>query len=193
MTNNTTRDGMTIGRIVLLIFHIQHAAAGWLFGAFVLLFRIAHTPRWEEGVLTATRRAGNRSITALRFIAFTASGRGSLRIKRHERTHRWQSEDLAFGGFFLGAIVTIPLWFVAPWWAPLVVWDSVWILSPVLFLALEYVTAVLRFGVPDGPESWIVRVYRVGAKQSQHERSAYAQTHDTVEGSSSWWERHGPD
>lgn len=178
---------MTAGRWILLAFHWQHAVLSWLLGAVLLLTRRVHTPRWEAGVLTATRRAGStRSLTFGRFVAFTEAGRASLRVKRHEMTHVAQGEDLAFAGLVVGSLLGGALAFVAPWWVALAAGWWTWLTTPITHLALEYVTAPLRYGVAGGPGSWLARWYRTGARMSQHERSAYAQTDDS---STSWWER----
>lgn len=182
---------MTFGRVVLFAAHLPHALVGWTFGGLLLLFRRAHTPRWVEGVLTMTRREGpTRSLTFPRCIAYTVEGRGSLRVRRHELgVHVAQGEDLAAGGVMLGGVLAGLLTLAGlatpiAWWLPLALWSAVWLLAPAL-LVVEYFTAPLRYGVPAGERSWLARWYRVGATQSQHERSAHAQADNA-----DWWDRH---
>lgn len=176
---------MTAGRWILLAFHWQIAALSWLLGGLLLLCRVVHTPRWEGAVLMTTRRAGaTSSLTFGRFVGFTEAGRASLRVKRHELTHVAQSEDLAFAGFVVGSLLGGALALAgAPWWAAFAAWRALWLGLPFI-LALEYVTAPLRYGVAGGPGSWLARWYRTGARMSQHERSAYAQSDDPAA-----WER----
>lgn len=175
---------MTAGRWILLAFHWQIAVLSWALGGLLLACRVVHSPRWEAGVLMTTRRAGaTRSLAFGRFVGFTEAGRASLRVKRHELTHVAQSEDLAFAGFVVGSLLGGALAFVAPWWAAASAAHALWLGLPFI-LALEYGTAPLRYGVAGGSGSWLARWYRTGARMSQHERSAYAQSDDPAA-----WER----
>ena len=178
---------MSIGRIILFVFHIQHALISWAAAGICLLFRIVKDPAWEEGVLLTTRtRGGFVSLAIARFLAFSEAGRTNKSTHRHEHIHRWQSEDLAFGGFWLGLVVAVVLWLSQPlWWLPLVFWELVWLLCP-LFPLLQYLTALLRFGVVEGSGSWFGRAAFSAATQAEHERSAYAQTFMS-EHRGSWW------
>lgn len=181
---------MTIGRWLLLFVHLHVALLSWLVGAVLLLLRVVHSPRWESGVLMTTRRGDtDRSLTFGRFVAFSDAGRASLRVKRHELVHVAQGEDAAAAGLALGAVLAGLLALAGlvtdvAWWLPPALWAVAWWLVPAL-VAVEYVTAPLRHGVPAGDGSWFARWYRVGATQSQHERSAYAQTDNA-----DWWARH---
>lgn len=191
---------MTAGRWILLACNLPPALlVGWPIGGLLLLFRRAHTPRWEDGVLTMTRRKGaTKSLTLPRCVAYTEEGRASLRVKRHEQgAHVPQGEDLSFGGaIMLGPIhggsaagLLALLGLVTPivWWVPpavgAVVWSVTWCVAP-LHLVAEYISAPLRYGVAGGIGSWLARWYRTGARMSQHERSAYAQSDDSAA-----WER----
>lgn len=107
-----------------------------------------------------------------------ASDRGDLdevdtRIEKHERVHTFQLQDMMVLSLVLGLIdlaVTGDPWYaLAKWWAG------------GLFQLPNFLTSVLRHGakahrVDDLRKSWLKRLKENAYRQSEHERSAYAQT-----------------
>jgi len=206
----TARPAAPDTRWVLFAFIAPHAIISWLIGLLSMVCWIAHRPRFEgAGILTlefrewfASGRDGrgpwNYSTTIIRTLfwnpgaARRSEGELDERVERHERVHVRQSEDLAFAGFLLGLAVAASMWtlgWYADAWQPAAVWLGVWLVSPLLLIG-NWITALLRFGIapPREGRSWLGRVFDVAYRDSEHERSAYAQT-DTWPDGQSWWHR----
>ena len=104
--------------------------------------------------------------------------------EQHEDKHVHQFLDEAFRGFWLGLLLATVLWLFgwhAEAWQPALLWLVVWLVLPVM-LVTNWITAPLRYGLadkkrPNGEErSWWARIYDVAYLDSEHERSARAQT-----------------
>ncbi|MGB0971006.1 MAG: hypothetical protein ACPGVG_08595 [Mycobacterium sp.] len=151
---------------------------GWLFPILMCLMFAA---RWKSLrfeptlVLTAVWKdwAAERwgySTTLLRGIVYTERARNDskeadTRIERHEHVHIRQLEDMTLTGLFLGL--------VSLFFPPATQWLALCVLAP-LALVVQWVTAWLRGGDP----------YR----DSELERSAYAQTDLPRKLNTSWQE-----
>lgn len=117
------------------------------------------------------------------------------RHERHERKHIHQFEDECVRGFFLGLFLATCMW-VFGWgepWQPALVWELTWLMMPVM-MTTNWGTALLRYGPalkvrPNGKKrSWFARLYDTAYLDSEHERSARAQTEGRVAGRN-WAER----
>lgn len=187
------------GAWVLFAFAVQHALVSWLLGLLALATYVAHKPRFEgAGILSlrvrpwVARFTGRYSTTILRTI-FWHPAREIPEVladeldtthEQHERVHVRQLEDAAVQGFFLGLAVAAALWafgWYAEPWQPALAWELVWLLLPIATSTNAF-TAVLRWGPakktkPDGtPRSFWARLVDVAYLDSEHERSARAQT-----------------
>lgn len=104
--------------------------------------------------------------------------------EQHETIHTRQFRDASVSGFFMGLSLASTLWafgWYAEAWQPAVLWLLSWPLVYVWTLT-NVLTPLLRYGpatkeVATGTKrSWFRRLYDVGYKDSEHERSARAQT-----------------
>lgn len=192
------RNTRSAGSWILFAFCAPHAVLSWLLGLLALACWIAHRPRFEGAAIFSLRLRdwiGTRyrySTTILRTI-FWHPGREIPAVladetdtphEQHERVHVVQIEDAAVQGFFLGFGLAAVLWafgWYAETWQPAVAWALVWLLAPIA-TSTNAASAVLRYGLaagvrPDGtPRSWWARLADVGYLDSEHERSARAQT-----------------
>jgi hypothetical protein len=117
------------------------------------------------------------------------------RVERHERVHIRQMEDEGFKGFFVGLLIAGMLWdfgWFAEGWQPFLVWMFFWMLFP-LSQVFHWVTPPLRYGIRGRREDekwhhWFKRAFDVCYRDSEIERSAYAQTDRWPDGES-WWEK----
>jgi len=158
------------------------------------------TLRWEDaGILTAEWRPWFAKV----FPFSTTLGRSKIfqpgardpgdsldeRLERHERIHVWQVEDLMFRGFLLGILAGV---WTGRWDFALFLWISsgAWQLT-------NFVTALLRFGHnAEYPQEgkWYKKPFLflrhltmdIAYRDSDHERSAYAQTYQWP-GGDSWF------
>lgn len=123
------------------------------------------------------------------------------RHEKHERKHIHQFEDACMQGFVLGLIVAILLWafgWYSEAWQPALAWELIWLIMPVM-LTTNWITGLLRYGraakyrpawqhASKGAErSWFSRIYDSAYLDSEHERSARAQTEGFV-GNKTWAE-----
>ncbi len=158
---------------------------------------LAHKLSWQpEGVLTATWRPSfakhwpYSTTLGYAMIFHPSADRGDLdvtdtRVEKHERVHTFQIQDqmvlsLLFGGAFLllwgGPYIALGIW-----WS-----GGTWQLT-------NFLTAILRHGPaapnPKEPKSLLTRYIDNAYRQSEHERSAYAQTDliTQVAGSKASW------
>lgn len=182
----------TVGKWVLFAFSAPLAILSWFLGALSMACLLAHKPRFEgAGILTlkwrewfATGADGKGkwkySTTLGRTIWFQPDVRGTSasldeRLERHERVHVRQFEDSMVLSFIIGFVVAIGMWANVDAAAGFIWWLSIWT-SGALWLVPNFLTAGLRYG-------W-KHVYR----DSEHERSAYAQTDKICSNCPSWWE-----
>ncbi len=155
-------------RYVLAFFHLGGLLFGWLF--VLVMFAIGaakdlrvETVDGEPLLLCGTwREWSNRiygySLTIGRGIVWRPEHVEDRRLRRHESTHVRQSVDRSVLAFLLGAGTAIA---GAPV-AGLALWLSGW-----LWQIPNFATAAMRFG------------FRNAYRDSEHERSAYAQTDET--------------
>jgi hypothetical protein len=145
------------------------------------LLGLSHELAWEPGfVLTAqwrpwVGRVWRYSTTVGRGIVYHPDHRDpdpiklDTRLEQHERVHVRQVEDRMALAFFVGLAIGLTH---GLWWTALIIWWSggAWQLP-------NFITAGLRFG------------WKHAYEDSEHERSAYAQT-DMLGawGYGSWWE-----
>lgn len=194
-----SRNTRSVGSWLLFAFCAPHAVLSWLLGLLALACFVAHRPRFEGAAVFSlrlrdwiSRRTGRYSTTVLRTI-FWHPGREIPAVladetdtphEQHERVHVVQIEDAALQGFALGLGLATALWtfgWYAEAWQPAGAWALVWLLAPVV-TATNAASAVLRYGLarrvrPDGtPRSWWARLADVAYLDSEHERSARAQT-----------------
>ncbi len=177
-------DKPTAGRWVLFAFTLSWTLVTWLLGVLSIACYIAHKPRFEgAGVLTlelrewfATGEDGKGpwkySTTLGRTIWWQPGKRDpgeelDERIERHERIHVRQVEDLMVLSFIVGLICGIA---TGDWLLAFLTW-----MSGGLWQLPNFLTAMLRYG------------FRSVYRDSEHERSAYAQT-DKWPNGESWWE-----
>lgn len=158
-------------RYLLAVLHLGGWIAGWLF---VLLFAgwatrdlaietvddepLIAVSTWREWVSKVWRY----STTIGRGIIFQPHARTDRRIRRHEATHVRQSVDRSVLAFLVG----VGLGISSPA-AGLAFWLSGW-----LWQLPNFLTAAMRFGI------------RNAYRDSEHERSAYAQTDLGLDGNS---------
>ncbi len=198
----------SVGNWILFAFTAQHALISYLIGLLLFVTFFAHKIRFEQaGVMTmewrewfATGRDGKGpyqySTTILRLIVWNPGARDDAeelddRVERHETVHLRQFEDAAVQGFVLGLALATAQWtfgWYAEAWQPALVWELVWLAMPLMAFA-NWITAVMRFGVAPKREgrSWFDRIFDVAYRDSEHERSAYAQT-DRWPNGESWWQ-----
>ena len=111
-------------------------------------------------------------------------------IERHERVHVHQFEDAALAGFFAGLLTMIFMTarFEMRFDESLAVFFVLWCASP-LSLVVGFITALLRYGHIPAPagRSRFRHLLSIAYRDSEHERSAYAQTESLQGDVSSWW------
>ncbi len=206
-----SKRDLSPGNWVLFAFTAQHAALSWLVALLAMALFLAHKPRFEGAAILGLQwrawfaKRYKYSTTFIRTIFWgpgfreideTHESELDERHERHERVHTRQFEDAAVRGFFLGMVLASCLWsfgWYAELWQPLLVWELVWLLTPLL-VVLNWVTALLRWGLapkerPAGGKERNVwqRIFEVAYRDSEHERSAYAQT-DLWPNGRSWTE-----
>lgn len=151
---------------------------GWLVVIFSMIFYMAHKPKFTYyGVLTAQWRPWfaerwNYSTTFGKGIIYHPSSLTSMgivdrRIEQHELVHVRQAEDRTVLALIIGLIVFAV---TGNWILGLILW-----MSGTAWQLPNFLTAVLRGG----------HIYR----DTEHERSAYAQT-DVRDGVKSWLDYH---
>lgn len=221
-------NARSAGNWILFAFSIQHALLSWLLGL-LLMAGFAHRPRFEgAAIMTLQWRpwVAKRYRYSLTFLRLIIWGPGFRELdpndttteldenhERHERVHVRQFEDAAVQGFFLGLGLASVQWafgWCVEAWQPAVLWELTWLLFP-LMSAAGWGTALLRWGLAPkqrarggADRSWWARIFDVAYRDSEIERSAYAQTDrmmrkvfqklpdgrdDLVEIDSSWTEK----
>ena len=183
---------------VLFALSLPAVIFGYIAMGLLFLFRIAEfkTRRWQgAGVLTA--RANPKF--AKRWGFTTTLGRAVLyhpsawdqteevdnQVEKHEFVHIKQWEDACVWGFASGLFSGLLAWWMTGYGvgAFFAVWMTVWLLS-VATMATNFLTAIARYG-PKG-------IYL----DTEHERSAYAQTDLIRHADMSWddirdeWRKH---
>lgn len=193
---------------ILFALALPHVLVSWLLAGLSIITLIAHKPRFEGyGVLSlelrewfATGRDNKGlspySTTLFRVIWWQPGGRDPKlpldeRLEQHEQVHIRQFEDAAAKGFTLGAVLALWMWATGlhlEAWHPAAVWLAVWLVFPAM-MAVGWLTALLRHGLasPGPGRSWFRRMWEAGYLDSEHERSAYAQT-DCRAGGKTWWD-----
>lgn len=161
LKSNFNADGQNkIGSWILTIFSLP-TFIGWIFPLLMCAIRLAsfrHLRLSKTGTLmTVWRKDFSYSTTLGRGIVFSKNldERKAERIAAHERVHIRQFEDYCLYGLLLSVAVAV----FGGGWLSLLLWPFGMIL-----LAMNFVSALLRFGTRG--------LYR----DSEHERSAYAQT-----------------
>jgi hypothetical protein len=112
------------------------------------------------------------------------------RVERHERVHVWQMEDISFRFLLLGVLVTA---WTGDWGLGLLIW-----LTAPIWMITNFGMALLRFSHnAKWPEEgkWYKKLFGfmrhlfidIAYRDSEHERSAYAQT-ALWPGGDSWWQ-----
>jgi len=145
---------------------------GWGWVGLMILIGAAHKPRWEPTLmLTAQWRPWVENLweyttTLGRGIIYQAGARDDARIRAHEAVHVRQVEDMMLLSLFVGLAVG---YWSEDWPMALCIW---W--SGGLWQLPNFLTALLRRG-----DAYL---------DSEHERSAYAQT-DLQAGGKSWLEK----
>lgn len=211
-----TYNDLSVGNWILFGFSAQHAIIGWFLGLLATVTFFGHLPKFEGNAIMSVRlrkwwsKISWYSTTLFRTIFWT-HGRPvpetkdeelDTRHENHERKHVHQFEDACTQGFWMGLIIASCLWsfgWYAEAWQPALVWELIWLLMP-LMLVVNWKTAVLRYGLaaeyrhPNEHErkgarrSWWSRFYDSAYLDSEHERSARAQTESVFAGKS-WAER----
>jgi hypothetical protein len=145
----------------------------WLLGLLAMALGLARAPRWEGPAVLSlvwsdwVAKRWKYSTTLGRVIFYQADHRDDdadidTRLERHEHVHVRQVEDIMVHSL----PIALAAWWLYGWAFALGIWSA----SPLLIL-LNYVTAALRYGLgKDKDGNWLFYV------ESEHERSAYAQT-----------------
>lgn len=173
----------------------------WVALACVLFFADFKSLRWEShAMVTAEWRPWfakffKYSTTLGRGIIFYPGARDAEdaldeRVERHERVHVWQMEDISFRFLLVGILVTAC---TGDWVLGIALW-----LSGPIWMITNFGTALLRFSHnaewPKGDENGFKKFLKfirhlamdIAYRDSEHERSAYAQT--ALMGEDSWWQ-----
>ena len=143
---------------------------GWLFPLLAIAVFMARKLKMEgEGVLSAVWRPWTTKIwkyntTLARGMVFQQGDRDEPRIISHEFVHIRQYEDCCLLALTIGIVVAVTTWDLA--------WLALWVTGP-LWLLPNFLGALLRGG----------DVYR----DSEHERSAYAQTDTWLSNTNESW------
>lgn len=171
---------------------------GWAVLCSLLFFADVRKLRFEDAGLLTTEwrpwfsKVWRYSTTIGRAKIFSPGARDVARklderLEKHERVHIWQVEDLMFLSFIIGLVVGVR---TGDWPFAFFVWVSggVWQVT-------NFVTALLRFShnmkKPKGSRKFrkvVSYLYEIAYRDSEHERSAYAQT-DVDSTGESWWDR----
>lgn len=169
-------------RWVLFVVALPSTLIAYVLGALSMLCYMARGPRFEDGLVLSLEwrpwfaQRWRYSTKLFRTVwyqphARTQPGEEATRLERHEHAHVRQFEDESLKGLLIGLLLLAVGGHVA--WL-----FALWTMWPAM-LIVNYVPAMLRWG------------FRNAYRDSEHERSAYAQT-DTVTsmmlGSS--WDRH---
>jgi hypothetical protein len=161
-------------------------AGSWLLAGLSLALFLARRPGLDgAGILTLEWRSwfAKRwpySTSLGRVIWFQPNARGreddelDSRSEQHERVHIRQVEDASLAGLIYGVMIAAGFWAHGHVGAGFAWWAVTWWVFPWL-RAVNFGTAALRYG------------RRHAYRDSEHERSAYAQT-DIGTGGLSWWE-----
>lgn len=185
-------------------FSVAWALLGWAWVALAvgLFFADYKTLRYEHDGMLVT--AEWRSWFAKFYRYSTTVGRGVIyypgvrdasdgldeRVERHERVHIWQKEDISFRFLLVGILVTA---WTGDWGLGIFLW-----LSAPLWMITNFGTALLRFSHnaewPKTDENGLKKFFKfmhhlfvdIAYRDSEHERSAYAQT--ALLGDQSWWQ-----
>lgn len=182
---------------VLFAFTAPWSVITWAVGGLSMVVWLAHKPKfegagiltleWREWFASGEDRKGwwKYSTTLGRVIWFQPGARDAgnseaeqldERLERHERVHIRQVEDRMLLSFIVGLIVGIGFWAHGHVGAGFAWWLLMWA-SGGLWQLPNFLTAMMRFG-------W-KGVYR----DTEHERSAYAQTHPVAfMADESWWD-----
>ena len=171
-----------MGKWVLFAFTAPWSVFAWTLGCLSVGLGLAHKPRFEGAAILTLEwrkwvtRWWHYSTTVGRVVWFQPDARDAAveldeRLERHERTHVRQVEDLMLLSFAIGLVVALS----GNPWLGLGLWFSggAWQLP-------NFVTAMLRFG------------WGRGYRDSEHERSAYAQC-DLWPNGESWWTTYSGD
>lgn len=176
-----------MGSWVLFVFTLPAAVLSWLLGLASIIFGLAYQPRFEQGaVLTLQWRKRvddlwPYSTTLCRTVWYGAARRTAHPldepVERHETVHIRQWEDCMVLSFLVGLGTAVGLWALGgPVSQSVGLWLTLWV-SGALWMVPNFLTAVMRFGFKG--------IYR----DSEHERSAYAQTTARAfRPGESWWE-----
>lgn len=173
------------GQWVLYAVTIPWTLTTYVLALLSLVCFMTRAPRFEgAGIFSLTWRdwvakRWGYSTTLGRVIFWGPSHRDATheideRVEFHERVHIRQNEDFAMLAFVLGLTVAIGRWADGEVAAGFAWWLGLWWASGLFYLT-NFLTAMLRYG-------WI-GVYR----DSEHERSASAQT-DYWPNGTTWWE-----
>lgn len=211
MAIKKTYNDLSAGNWVLFGFSAQHAVIAWFLGLLAFLTFFGRFPRFEGNAIMSVQlrdwwaKISPYSTTLFRTIFWhanrpvpkTPEEELDTRHENHERKHVHQFEDACVQGFFLGLVLATLLWifgWYAEAWQPALVWEITWLLVP-LMLVPNWGTALLRYGPAakyreDGTaRSWVRRIYDTAYLDSEHERSARAQTEGFDSQGRSWAER----
>lgn len=184
-------------------FAVAWGLLGWLWVllACVLFFADFKTLRFEEhAIVTAEWRSWFAKIypystTVGRGIIFYPGVRDAKdaldeRVERHERVHVWQMEDISFRFLLVGILVGAC---TGDWLFGFLLW-----LSAPIWMITNFGMALLRFSHnakwPEGDQNGFKKFLAfmrhlfvdIAYRDSDHERSAYAQT--ALMGGDSWWQ-----
>jgi hypothetical protein len=180
---------------ILFAFTLPWSLVAWGLGALTMLLGLTRPQslKWVgAGILTLEWRPWfakrfKYSTTIGRIILFQPGARRGPaelddQLERHERVHVRQVEDL----MVLSALVGASVWLCT---GDALLGLALWA-SGGLWQAPGWFTAVMRygFGSPRADGKLIKRIFDVAYRDSEHERSAYAQS-DAWPGGGSWWER----
>jgi hypothetical protein len=178
-------------RWILFTFTFPGAVLSYVAGILSMVFWLARKPRIEQtGILSLELREWfasgtdgkgpwDYSTTFVRTVWWQPGLRDETeeldeRIEKHETVHLRQWEDYMMLSYFVGLFSAIPMWVSVGTFDGFAMWFWIWC-SGVLWHLPNFVTAMLRFGA------------RHGYRDSEHERSAYAQT-DVFHRGESWWD-----
>lgn len=185
-------------------FMVGWALLGWLYVALACVLFLADIKsiRFEShAIVTAKWRPWFAKVypfstTLGRGIVFYPGVRDAEkplddRVERHERVHVWQMEDISFRFLLVGLLVGLV---TDDWLLGLFLW-----LSAPAWLVTNFVMALLRFShnaewpKDEGLSGWkrFTKFAKhlaidIAYRDSDHERSAYAQT--ATMGGDSWWQ-----
>ena len=159
---------------------IGSAMYGWLLGVLLLVFWVAKAPRLESGLTLSVvwrdwfARRWQYSTALPGLVGYQPGRRSELgeeptRTERHENVHKRQIQDCCAYGLLLGTVLVI-------FYGSALAGYLAWVTSPVMLLT-NILTSGIRYG------------WKHAYRQSEHERSAYAQTDRPARSIQSWDER----